>query len=186
MLIGGIGQSLTSAVLGLLISILTLSVVAAADQNTQFWTGICVFLYATVFVYRMIRPAKDDWDLAGELVDMAASTEKTTASTRKTARQKFGPFENTPAQVMRQTAFSPTFTMSPLFVAAAGSGLTNVWNALPVIVLYLVGSIVGQVILTQFIEKGRSDGLVELTATRFDHMAAIGVAVLGIVTAVTA
>ena len=184
-LLGGTGQSLTSAVLGLLIATLTLSIVAAADSSTQMWTGVAVIVYSLVFVHRAVRPDEDDWPLAADLLTTVSSAEEMPPAARRAARSKFGPFEHTLAQVARQTAFSPTFVLSPLFVAAAGSGLPNVWNSVPVIAAYAVSVLLGQIWFARGADAGSVGKLAAFSAERFDVISAAGTILLGLVTALT-
>lgn len=177
LVIGGFGQAVTTAAVGLLVTILVLSVVAVADERTHLWTGVAVVVLSLVYFLRHWRRPDRSWASAAELI-------RALNSGSAEAKDPYGKLDQTPGEITRTMIFSPSFILAPMFVAAAGSGHTAVANALPVIIAYALFSIVGLLWLVRLIGNGTTGDPLEYLVTRSNLIVGVAVIVLGLVTAV--
>ncbi len=176
LIVGAAGQAITSAAMALLIAIVILSVVAVADQSTQFWTGIAVVALSLTYFYKHLFGDEGDWERARDLVREVNNPRK-----KREAVKQFGPFEQTPWQVTRERAFSPNFLVAPLFVAAAGSGVADVGNAVGVVIAYGAGLVAGQLWQIRLVSDGETQPVLEFVAQRFELVSGAALAALGII-----
>ncbi len=75
---------------------------------------------------------------------------------------------------------SPGFAIAPMFVAAAGSGMPNVWNAIPVIIAYVVLGVAGALWVGGQLENASLHSSIEDLAGHYNLFVAAAVLVLGI------
>jgi hypothetical protein len=181
------GQAVTTSIVGLLVAILTLSVVGAADVSIQSWIGVAVILFSGVYFGRAWKQNHEDelesWPLASRLLDVAIDAKA--SRNQKANLKEFGPFEQSFSQTVRSVIFAPTFLLAPMFTAAAGSGLPDVWNAWPVIIAYTVCSLAGQGWFINIVGDPSKRGILEFAAERHNIVAGVAIALLGLATIFT-
>lgn len=176
LLVGLVGQAATTAIIGMLVTILILSVVLAADKATAFWAGIAILLLSAVYVVRRFREPSGRWQEAERLIEAVRKSTPTA--------DPFGPFGVTTGKVIRSSIFSPRFILAPMFLAASVSGEPSIGNALPVVIAYGVFSLVGALLVARLVAGFEGDGPLRTGVRAFHVSAAVAVAALGIFTAI--
>lgn len=175
--IGLAGQAATTAAVALFMTIVILSVVAAADERVYLWAGIAVMALSLVFFARSVRHNSSLWTNAAQLIDAMASGSPA-------ASDPYGKPDQSMARIVRSAIFSPRFILAPMFLAASASGQPGVGNALPVVIAYFLFSIGGLVWLVKVIGEGDARGVLHFLVRRMNLLVGIGVLVLGIITAI--
>ena len=175
--IGLTGQAATTGAVALFMTILILSVVAAADEWVYLWAGVAVMVLSLVFFVRSVRYHPLHWTNAAELLAAIASGSAG-------AGDPYGKLEQSTGQIIRSAIFSPRFILTPMFLAAASGGGPSIENALPVIIAYFLFSIAGLAWLVKVIEEGVAGDSFRFLVTRMNLLMGISVVTLGIITAV--
>jgi hypothetical protein len=176
MLIGLVGQAATTAAVALFVTILIMSVVAAADARTHLWAGVAVLALSTTFFVRSwthrAPSAVNAGDLIAEFLPGSAA-----------ARNPHEKSDESLARVTRSAIFSARLILAPMFLAATGSGRPGVGNALPVVVAYALCSAVGVAWIARRGGGGAAANVLRFLVRRANLLTGIAVAVLGLVTA---
>lgn len=175
LVVGRMGQAVATAVVGLLVAIFALGIVGVADARIQPWTGALVLVLSTVYFLRYLRQKPTDWSTLQALVGEQAR--------RRPTGSRSGQDVETPWHLMRSAITSPAFLVSPMFVAAAGSGTPDVWNGIPIVLAYLAGTAIGVGYTISEVARGSIGRLVVIAEERLNLIVGVLVALLGIATA---
>ena len=176
MSIGLVGQAATSAIIALFVTILIMSVVAAADERMHLCAGLAVVALSTVFFVRYWRDRSTRRENAADLVPIYASA-------ASAADDPHGKQDRTVPEVIRSAIFSPRFILAPMFLAASASGQPAVGNAVPVVVAYVLCSVAGLAWTARLIRDGAANGPFRFLVTQANLLTGVAVAALGVITA---
>ena len=177
LLVGLIGQAATTAVVALFVTILILSVVAAADERLHVWAGVTTVALSGVFFVRHWRSEESAWTRAAELIRAVGSGASGTAD-------PYGRLDQSASEIIRNAILSPRFILAPMFLAASASGQPGIGNALPLIIVYALFSVVGLVWLVRCIGNGTDRYAKQFLVKRMNLLVGVAVVLLGVVTAI--
>lgn len=177
---GYIGQAIGTTLVALLVTIFVFGVIGVAESAMQVWAGAFVIVISPIYLVPAWRHrwTQLDWEPLEKLIGIVSSN----GNAKGQKKDPYGPFDQTRGAVMRHTLASPGFTVAPMYIAAAASGLPNVWNAIPVAIAYVVFTAVGTWWVSQQVAgAGLSHGYRRLAEMRHLLLAA-AILALGLVT----
>ncbi len=150
--IGRIGQAIGTCLVGLLTTIFALGIFGFADNRIGFWGGVLVAVMSIVFFVRQRRSSAYDKDRTASLAEIAG---RLNANPRpRPADDPFGSYSGTLGVTLQHAVLSPGFVVSPMFLAAAVSGLPHVSNAVSVVIVFVAATIIGLIWSTRLVNSG--------------------------------
>jgi len=180
--IGRTGQAIGTCLVGLLTTIFALGIFGFADNRIGLWGGILVATMSIVFFVRQRRSSAYDKDRTASLAELAR---KMNANPRpRPADDPFGSYSGTLGATLQHAILSPGFVVSPMFLAAAVSGLPHISNAVSVVTVFLVFTIIGLVWSTRLVNSGTLTVRYHTLVRNGYMILAYATLVLGVVTAI--
>lgn len=174
-------QAVGSSFVGLLTTVFAYGIIGFSENYMAVWGGILTALLASVFFNRQRHSASYEPNRVDQLVKYASRIG--TSPRPRPVDDPFGEFSGTIGASLQHAVFSPGFVVSPMFLAAAVSGLPSVTNAFSVVIVFTIAVIIGLVWSTQLINAGTLGDRYHALVRNGYRILAYATLLLGIVTA---
>jgi hypothetical protein len=138
-IVSAVGQAFTTSLVSLIVTIVLFSVLTIAGDGMSLWAGILVCGMAVAHYVRHRNSGED----AAKLESLCQ------ANAARWGSDPYGDYDRSPWETAQNAVFAPAFLLTPFFFAAAGSGLPSVDNGFPTAVTYLVGSLIGSLVVVR-------------------------------------